>query len=105
MALATIRDAAMAMGVTIPVKKVIASRGKRVRAEPVSALSTRGQWHHAGTFEELEDQLCTWTPEENYSPDRLDGMVWTAWHNKIVSTRNRAIVAMPSGSSMSRAIG
>lgn len=105
MALATIRDAALAMGISIPVKTVVASRGKRVRAEPVSALSVRGQWHHAGTFEELEDQLCTWSPEQNYSPDRLDGMVWTAWHNKIVSTRNRTIASMATGGAMSRVIG
>lgn len=105
MALATIRDAALAMGVTVPVKTVIASRGKRVRAEPVSALSVRGQWHHAGTFEELEDQLCTWSPEEKYSPDRLDAMVWTAWHNKVVSTRNRGTASMAPGGAMSRAIG
>lgn len=105
MASATIRDAALAMGVTIPVKVVTASRGKRVRAEPVSALSVRGQWHHAGTFEELEDQLCTWSPEEKYSPDRLDAMVWTAWHNKIISLRNRAVASMASGGAMSRVIG
>lgn len=105
MASATIRDAALAMGISIPVKIVTASRGKRVRAEPVSALSVRGQWHHAGTFEELEDQLCTWSPEEKYSPDRLDAMVWTAWHNKIISLRNRAVASMASGGAMSRVIG
>ena len=84
MAIAVIRGAADDLGVSIPVKKVIASRGKRVRAEPVAALSTRGKWHHAGRFPELEDQMCTWTPDADYSPDRLDAMVWPAWHQKMV---------------------
>ena len=75
MAVVTIRDAAEALGVSIPVKEVTASRGKRVRAEPVAALSSRGQWHHVGFFEQLEDQLCTWTEDLGYSPDRLDAMV------------------------------
>lgn len=105
MAVVTIRDAALAMGITIPVKMVVASRGKRVRAEPVAALSTRGQWHHVGTFPELEDQLCTWTPELDYSPDRLDAMVWTAWHNKIVATRPRGMGSFAGGGTMSRSIG
>jgi len=105
MAVVTIRDAALAMGVTIPVKMVVATRGKRVRAEPVAALSTRGQWHHVGTFDALEDQLCTWTPELGYSPDRLDAMVWTAWHNKIVATRPRGMGSFAGGGSMSRSIG
>jgi len=105
MAVVTIRDAALAMGVNIPVRTTVATRGKRVRAEPVSALSTRGQWHHVGTFEELEDQLCTWTPDLGYSPDRLDAMVWTAWHNKIVATRPRGVGSFTSGGAMTRAIG
>lgn len=86
MAMAVLRGAADSMGVSIPIRSVTASRGKRVRAEPVSALSARERWHHVGRFEELEDQLCTWTPEAGYSPDRLDAMVWPPWHMKLVST-------------------
>lgn len=86
MAVATINAAADAMGVPIPVRTVRASRGKRVRAEPVSALSAQEKDHHVGVFEELEDQLCTWTPEMDYSPDRLDAKVWGPWHMKLVST-------------------
>jgi phage terminase large subunit-like protein len=105
MAVVTIRDAAEAMGVSIPVKEVHASRGKRVRAEPVAALSSRGQWHHVGLFEQLEDQLCTWHEDLGYSPDRLDAMVWVPWHQRIVSTRPRGLGSMPTGGSMTRAIG
>lgn len=57
-------------------KAVHASRGKRVRAEPVAALYEQGRVHHVGLFSELEDQLCTHTPEEKDSPDRLDALVW-----------------------------
>lgn len=90
MALATIQGAADAMGVPIPIRKVTASRGKRPRAEPVAALSERGRWHHVGVFEELEDQMSTWTPESDYSPDRLDAMVWPPWHMKLVSIMPRS---------------
>ena len=57
---------------------VTASRGKAVRAAPVAALyePRARKVHHVGTFEELEEQLCSWTPEEKGSPDRLDALVW-----------------------------
>jgi phage terminase large subunit-like protein len=89
MAVSTIAGAAEAMGINIPVRSTRASRGKRVRAEPVAALSERGYWHHVGTFEPLEDQLVTWTEELGFSPDRLDAMVWPAWHQRMVSARLR----------------
>ena len=56
-------------------KKVHASRGKAVRAEPVSALYEQGRVHHIGFFADLEDQLCEWVPGDK-SPDRLDALVW-----------------------------
>lgn len=89
MAVSTISGAAEAMGINIPIRQTRASRGKRVRAEPVAALAERGDWHHVGRFDELEDQCCTWTPELDFSPDRLDAMVWTGWHNKLVSAMVR----------------
>ena len=61
----------------IPVKKVTASRGKAVRAEPIAALFEQGRAHMVGYFPELEDQLCEWEPGTNMSsPDRMDAMVW-----------------------------
>lgn len=62
----------------IPFRKVIASRGKYVRAEPIAALYEQGRIHHVGLFERLEDQMCTFTPEniEKKSPDRADALVW-----------------------------
>jgi phage terminase large subunit-like protein len=59
----------------VPFKKVHASRGKAIRAEPVSALYEQRLIHHVGFFPELEDQLCEWVTGEK-SPDRLDALVW-----------------------------
>jgi phage terminase large subunit-like protein len=56
--------------------KVTASRGKRVRAEPIAGLYEQGRISHRRMFTELEDQLCTFTPESVVSPDRLDALVW-----------------------------
>jgi phage terminase large subunit-like protein len=61
---------------TAPVKMVVASRGKAVRAEPISALYESGRIHHVGAFPELEDELTGWTPDDTWSPNRLDALVW-----------------------------
>ena len=89
MASSTVAGAAEAMGITIPIRQVRASRGKRVRAEPVAALSERGYWHHVGVFPELEDQMVTWYEDLGFSPDRIDAAVWPAWHQRLVSARLR----------------
>jgi phage terminase large subunit-like protein len=86
MCVATLRTAADALGVNIPIRTVTATRGKAVRAQPVAALTAQGRWHHAGVFPELEEQLVTWYPEIGWSPDRLDAMTWPAWHLKLVRT-------------------
>lgn len=56
-------------------KAVHASRGKMVRAEPISGLYEQGRVSHLQPFPELEDQLCNYVPG-GPSPDRLDAMVW-----------------------------
>ena len=71
---ATIRN--VEGGGTMAYKPVTASRGKAIRAEPVSALYERGLVHHVGIFPELEDQMTSWTPDSPDSPDRLDALVW-----------------------------
>jgi phage terminase large subunit-like protein len=86
MAVATLRTAADALGVDIPIRTVTATRGKAVRAQPVAALTAQGRWHMAGVFPELEEQLVTWYPEIGWSPDRLDAMTWPAWQLKLVRT-------------------
>jgi phage terminase large subunit-like protein len=61
----------------VPVKLVNASRGKDVRAEPVASLDAQGRIHQVGEWPEMEDELCTWDPNEGgLSPNRLDARVW-----------------------------
>ena len=60
---------------SVSYKKVNASRGKLVRAEPVEALYEQQKVSHVGLFTSLEDQLCTYTGGGK-SPDRLDALVW-----------------------------
>lgn len=59
----------------IPYTGVQAVAGKRLRAEPVTALYEQHRIHHLGTFPELEEQLVTWEPETRKSPDRMDALV------------------------------
>lgn len=59
-----------------PVRLVTATKGKRLRAEPVSVHYAAGRVHHVGSLTALEEQLTTWTPEDKDSPDRLDALVW-----------------------------
>lgn len=61
---------------SVPYRKVTASRGKRVRAEPVAALYEQGRVRHVGAMPELEEQMCMWTPDSGWSPDRVDALVW-----------------------------
>lgn len=56
--------------------KVTATRGKRVRAEPIAALYEQGRVSHVRPLIELEDQYCNFTPDSTTSPDRLDSAVW-----------------------------
>jgi len=61
----------------IPFQAVRASQGKRARAEPISMLYEQNKVFHVGDLEFLEIELCTWDPlESNFSPDRLDALVW-----------------------------
>jgi predicted phage terminase large subunit-like protein len=65
----------------VPYKAVRASRGKAMRAEPISALYEQGRVHHVGSYPALEDQMCCFTSDfdratAGYSPDRVDALVW-----------------------------
>lgn len=60
----------------VHIKQVRATRGKQLRAEPVAAFYEQGRVHHVGALELLETQMCSWTPDDPKSPDRLDALVW-----------------------------
>jgi phage terminase large subunit-like protein len=89
----------------VKVVQVRATRGKKIRAEPVSTIYYQGNIHHAKyvnlgdgveldtKLEDLEDQMTQWDPDherekdeqsdadqerEVASPDRVDALVWGA---------------------------
>jgi len=78
----------------VPYRKVTASRGKKVRAEPISALSEQKRLHMVGGFPELEDQLVSWEPDADKSPDRMDAMVWAVTDLMGGSVAMRSLAAM-----------
>jgi phage terminase large subunit-like protein len=64
---------------SVAVTEVVATRGKWLRAEPVASLYGQGRVRHAGTFPELEDEMCDFGADglsAGRSPDRLDALVW-----------------------------
>lgn len=82
---------------SVPVKLVHASRGKVVRAEPISALYEQGRVHHVGRHDLLEDQMCLFSVDNvrnssTGSPDRVDALVWglTEIFEKIAGRRRTA---------------
>lgn len=82
---ATIRAAAVMAGRPCPpLKEVWASRGKRLRAEPIAALygdrdhpeTSEPRIHHVGALPRLEDEMLTFTGDSGEaSPNRLDACV------------------------------
>lgn len=73
----TIRSA----GENVSYRSVWASKGKFIRAEPVSALYEQNKIHHVGCFPQLEDQMCSFVVDFDRkgmgtSPDRMDALVW-----------------------------
>jgi hypothetical protein len=65
----------------VPVKMVTASKGKAVRAEPISAFYDPkiDKVRHVGRMSELEDQLCSFSTNGyvgDRSPDRADALIW-----------------------------
>ncbi len=67
-----------AVDMSVPFTKVIATRGKILRAEPISALYERNMAHHVGKFFDLEEQMCLYSALDPNakSPDRMDALVW-----------------------------
>jgi len=86
----TVRAAASEMKIRVNFREVTSSRGKVLRAEPISALYghvdpsnplnfTRSKVFHVGNFTELEDQMLNFTTAGymgDRSPDRADALVF-----------------------------
>jgi PBSX family phage terminase large subunit len=58
------------------VKLVVSSRGKILRAEPISALYEQGKVVHRTLFNDLEDEMCMYEETSDFSPNRLDAAVF-----------------------------
>lgn len=62
-----------------PFKKVTATRGKHVRAEPFSALYESGKVRHVGEFADLEEEITHFSTKGYVgtgSPNRADALFW-----------------------------
>lgn len=63
----------------VPYKSVKATRGKSVRAEPISSLYEQGKVRHVGYFRELENELSAFSTVGylgESSPNRADALIW-----------------------------
>lgn len=63
-------------GAKVHIEKVVATRGKLVRAEPVATVFQQGRGHHVGNFDALEKQWRQYVPGDKDSPNNLDAEVW-----------------------------
>ena len=78
-----VRATIQAADPNVPVRLVTASRGKAVRAEPISVRYALGQVHHVGRFARLEEQLCAFAGSGyggQGSPDHADAAIWALTH-------------------------
>lgn len=83
---------------TVPIRMTHSSRGKRLRAEPIAALSAQGLLHLVGQHVKLEDELTGWVEGQTpWSPDRLDAMVFAAT-DLLGHVRARGQIVTPTGS-------
>lgn len=65
-----------------PFKAVTASRGKVVRAEPISALFEQGKIRLVGEFREMEQEMLAFNTTGytgEGSPNRADAMIWACY--------------------------
>ena len=59
----------------VPVRGVYASKSKKARAEPVSALYEQKKIRHVHGLVKLQSQMTEWDPAQGKSPDRIDALV------------------------------
>jgi hypothetical protein len=70
-----IRAVVQSIDSAVAYKDVFATKGKTLRAEPISVFYEQGRVHHHGEFLQLEDQMTTWQ-HGDASPNNLDAAVW-----------------------------
>lgn len=76
-----VRAVLVQAGCPVPIRLVHASRGKRIRAEPIAALYEQGRVVHCDAFPALEEEMMALGAETGgHSPDRADALVWALSH-------------------------
>lgn len=87
----------------IRIIEVRATRGKHIRAEPISALYHQRRVFHVGTMPELEmemSQMTAYGYEGTGSPNRVDALVWalTSMFDRIAKPpRKKPAAPVPQG--------
>jgi phage terminase large subunit-like protein len=84
-----------AINPSIPFKKVHASRGKAIRAQPIVSLYEKGRVFHVShsrnSLVELEQEMLSWDPTGYKSPNRMDAVVWALTELMIDATDRKQI--------------
>lgn len=76
-----VRAVLVQAGCPVSIRLVHASRGKRMRAEPIAALYEQGRVVHCDAFPALEEEMMALGAETGgHSPDRADALVWALSH-------------------------
>jgi len=90
-----VRSTIHAVDGNVPFKRVTATRGKVVRAEPVSALYEMDKMYHCGDFPLLEDELLSFTTngyKGERSPNRADSLIWAAHELMLEQTSDGLLI-------------
>ena len=82
-------------------KAVTASRGKVVRAEPISALFEQGKVRMVGDFDQLEQEMLSFNTTGymgDGSPNRADALIWACYElfPGLIRAQQRMYVNRPS---------
>jgi hypothetical protein len=62
-------------GAKVKIRILRASRGKKIRAQPVATVFQQGRGHHVGRYDKLEKEWRQGQPGDD-SPNRLDAEAW-----------------------------
>lgn len=94
-----------------PYKTVTATRGKAIRAEPISALYEQGKVRHVGNFNALEDELVgfsTFGYTGESSPNRADALIWALtelFPGIVKNKRDKTAIIIPKNHSVNGWMG
>jgi len=121
---AMVESTLRAVGSSVAFKAVTASRGKVMRAEPISALYEQNRVSHLGAFPSLEDQMAAFTSDfdrarAGYSPDRVDALVfaltelmmtnaslqcWVEHFQSLAANKGKLVLPTPAPTASSKAL-